>query len=233
MGLMEKCHHYLRDLLDLPFEDSLQKFPLIEEERGQFIMLFVNDLCEYVLENMEFDINLKRYAIKFYYKCQRKRLNVGHPDTLYTYVVKNINILSSCEHIKSVLACLLSRVDTLRHKELFADILSFVQPTKLLILETISKLDGSAYSPEFEEYIKLKILALEENEDISRLARGILHYQGDLGRSIVNFNMKSFVKKNSKETIEKLCVFVKESMSEETCEAVYALVMRTSEELFD
>jgi len=36
----------------------------------------------------------------------------------------------------------------------------------------------SKYKPEFEEYIKLKILSLEHNQDISTLADRILATEG-------------------------------------------------------
>ncbi len=35
---------------------------------GQFVMLLVNEVCEYLLENMEFDVNLKKLAIQFYHQ---------------------------------------------------------------------------------------------------------------------------------------------------------------------
>lgn len=57
--------------------------------------------------------------------------------------------------------------------------------------------------------------------------------EGELKKSILGFNMKNFVKKNSKETIEKLCLFIKEEITPETCEAVFLMVIKASEELFD
>lgn len=45
--------------------------------------------------------------------------------------------------------------------------------------------------------------------------------------------MKDFIKKNSKETIEKLCQFVTESINGETCNDVYKLVLKTADELYD
>lgn len=45
--------------------------------------------------------------------------------------------------------------------------------------------------------------------------------------------MKKFVEKNSKETIEKLCLFIKEEITPETCEQVFLMVIKASEELFD
>lgn len=126
-------------------------------------MLFVNEVCEYLLENMEFDLNLKKLAIKFYDKCFQKNIRFGKEQELFAYIVKNINILSNSEHIQPVLLNLLNAVDPIRYKELFAEILNFVQSTKKLILQTINMLQ-STYKPEFEEFIKLKILSLESNQ---------------------------------------------------------------------
>lgn len=78
--------------------------------------------------------------------------------------------------------------------------MNFVQSTKKLILQTINLLEGT-YKPEFEEFIKLKILSLESNQEISKLAAQALSSEVELKNSILAFDMKNFVKKNSKETI--------------------------------
>ena len=78
--------------------------------------------------------------------------------------------------------------------------MNFIQPTKQLILETLAMLK-EAYKPEFEEFIKLKILSLESNAEISKLATEALSSEVELKKSILTFDMKNFVKKNSKETI--------------------------------
>jgi hypothetical protein len=103
-------------------------------------MLFANEVCEYLLENMEFDLNLKKFAVRFYSKCIMKKIYFGNDQLLYTYLVKNINILSSSENVQPVLFYLLSKVDKIRLKEIFADILNFVQATKKMILSTVNSL---------------------------------------------------------------------------------------------
>jgi len=55
----------------------------------------------------------------------------------------------------------------------------------------------------------------------------------ELKISILTFNMKNFVKMNSKETIEKLCQFIKEEITPETAEPIFKMVLKASEELFD
>lgn len=89
------------------------------------------------------------------------------------------------------------------------------------------------YKPEFEEFIKLKILALESNPDISKIAAQTLTSEVELKSSILNFDMKTFVKKNSKETTEKLCQFIKEEITKDNAEGIFNLVIKASEELFD
>lgn len=95
---------------------------------------------------MEFDLNLKKLAIKFYYKCNKKQISFSNEEILFTYIAQNINILSNCENIQSVLSHLLIRVDQSRFKDLFAEILNFIQPTKKLILHTITLLP-TKYKP--------------------------------------------------------------------------------------
>ena len=50
-------------------------------------------------------------------------------------------------------------IDTHRYGEMFLDILSFIPITKKMILSLVKKLSDS-YEPEFEDYIKLRILSL-------------------------------------------------------------------------
>lgn len=45
--------------------------------------------------------------------------------------------------------------------------------------------------------------------------------------------MKNFVIKNSKETIEKLCLFIKEEINLENSEDIFKMVIKASEELYD
>lgn len=80
-------------------------------------------------------------------------------------MVKNLNILSTCENIEAVLGWCLKRVNNTRFTELFFDILNFIPSTKKLILSMIKKLEDRAYKPEFEDYIKLRILSLETGNE--------------------------------------------------------------------
>ena len=80
-------------------------------------------------------------------------------------MVKNLNILSTCENIEAVLGWCLKRVNNTRFTELFLDILNFIPSTKKLILSMIKKLEDRTYKPEFEDYIKLRILSLETGHE--------------------------------------------------------------------
>jgi NhaP-type Na+/H+ and K+/H+ antiporter len=222
---MNHCEEFLKELLALPFEQN--NYNMLQSNDNQFVMLFVNEMCEYLLENMEFDVNLKRYSIQFYHKCIIKNINFHNHGLLFTYIANNINILANSENIQTVLLYLLKNVDKSRIKELFSDILNYIQSTKKLILHTLLKFEFK-YKPEFEEYIKLRILALESNQEISRLSNEILTEEKQVKDSILTFNMKNFVKKNSKETIEKLCIFIKEEITPETCEDVFRMVIKAS-----
>jgi hypothetical protein len=106
---------------------------------GQFVMLLVNEVCEYLLENMEFDVNLKKLAIQFYHQCNQKAIDFRNTEHLFSYIAQNINILANSEHIQPVLLNLLNNIEKTRIKELFNDILNYVQSTKKLILNTITK----------------------------------------------------------------------------------------------
>ncbi len=45
--------------------------------------------------------------------------------------------------------------------------------------------------------------------------------------------MKNFMKKNSKETVEKLCIFIKEEMKPDQVEPIFRMFTKTFNELFD
>lgn len=89
---------------------------------------------------MEFDLTIKKLAIQFYYKSMNRLLFFDNDDLLFSYILKNINILSSSEQIKSVLLRIMQKVDILRYNELFEDILSFVGDTKVLILSVVNEI---------------------------------------------------------------------------------------------
>ena len=68
---------------------------MLRNQKEQFVMLLVNDLCGVLLNNMEFDVNLKKQAIRFYEKCFRCGLDFDNDDALFTSITLNINILSN------------------------------------------------------------------------------------------------------------------------------------------
>lgn len=45
--------------------------------------------------------------------------------------------------------------------------------------------------------------------------------------------MKNFLKKNSKETVEKLCIFIKEEMKPQQVEPIFKMFCKTFNELFN
>jgi hypothetical protein len=55
---------------------------------------------------------LKKYAIKFYYKCNVKKIHFNNEQKIFDYLVQNINILAGSEHIQQVLLNLLTKVST-------------------------------------------------------------------------------------------------------------------------
>lgn len=89
---------------------------------------------------MEFDLTIKKLAIQFYKKAQNRLLFFDNDDLLFSYILKNINILSSSEFIRAVLTRIMKKVDVLRYNELFEDILSFVSDTKVLILTVVNEI---------------------------------------------------------------------------------------------
>ena len=98
---------------------------------------------------MEFDVNLKKHAIVFYHKCWAKNISFNNEDLIFTYLTVNINILSNSEFIQPVLLYILKKIDKDRIKELFSDILNYIQLTKKVILRTLL-LNEEKYKPEFE-----------------------------------------------------------------------------------
>ena len=70
----------------------------------------------------------------------------NNEDILFTYIAQNINILSNSDCIQPLLIELLKKVDQSRIKELFTDILNYIQTTKKLILRTINTINVN-YKP--------------------------------------------------------------------------------------
>lgn len=102
---------------------------------------------------MEFDLTIKKLAIQFYFKSMNRLLFFDNDDLLFSYILKNINILSTSEHIKPVLLKIMQKIDLLRYNELFEDILSFVSDTKVLILSVVNEIVSKyevKYQPGFE-----------------------------------------------------------------------------------
>ena len=90
---MEKSSSFLKSLLAIDFNGEFAE--IVFSGKQKFMMNFVDDMCMEILENMEFDLVIKKLAVQFYYQCQDKHIGYGHEDLLYTYLLKNINILSS------------------------------------------------------------------------------------------------------------------------------------------
>ena len=49
---MARCETFLKELLALPFDEEGQDFKMLHEQTTQFVMLFTNEMCEYLLSNM-------------------------------------------------------------------------------------------------------------------------------------------------------------------------------------
>ena len=88
-------------------------------------------------------------------------------------MAKNINIISGCENIEPILFHCMQKVSTKRYGELFVDLLSYINKTKILILKVLTHISEQdvdpnnskiheTYNPTFEDYIKLRILALDD-----------------------------------------------------------------------
>lgn len=52
-------------------------------------------MCEFLLENMEFDVSLKKQAVKFYRKCAQRKLSFNNEPVLFSLLARNINILAT------------------------------------------------------------------------------------------------------------------------------------------
>lgn len=67
---MEKSSAFLKSLLAIDFNSPFADY--LFDQNKQFIPSFINDMCEDILENMEFDLTIKKLAIQFYHKSQKK-----------------------------------------------------------------------------------------------------------------------------------------------------------------
>lgn len=111
------------------------------------MLLLINDMCEYLIDNMEFDVNLKRFALKFYSMSIEQKLFFNNSERLYGYLVKNLNIISSSGEVEVVLGWCLERIDSHRYGEMFVDILNYITITKQLILSLLTSLENKVYEP--------------------------------------------------------------------------------------
>lgn len=84
--------------------------------------------------------------------------------------------------------------------------------TKRLILKTLLRVceeekGENSYEPTFEDYIKLRILALDDStfEEITQSASKLLVLKSkntaSITTTIAHFDMKHFIKNNTKDTI--------------------------------
>lgn len=200
VSLMEKCQKFFLEFLN-------QDYSILP--KNNYSITFINDLSLYVLENMEFDLSVKELALNFFNSCIQKKQGIDQVEKLYGFLVKNLNIISNSENIGNVLLYCMGQVDSKRFGELFVEILNYVNKTKKLVLNTLLKSndENKSYEPTFEDYIKLRILALDDSADdeISKAAEKLLSLKSkntsDISSTIANFDMKNFVKNNTKDTI--------------------------------
>lgn len=54
-----------------------------------------------------------------------------------------------------------------------------------------------------------------------------------ISTTIAHFDMRNFIKNNTKDTIEKLCKFMKESITAANINDVFELVLKTAEQLYE
>lgn len=136
VALMNKAQKFYNEFLNLDYSIL---------PKTHYCIKFVNDLSLYVMENMEFDLSVKEQALNFFNSCIKKGQEIEHVDILYTFLVKNMNIISTTESIEDVLLYAMKKVDVKRYGELFVEILNYVNKTKKLILRTLLKIssDGS------------------------------------------------------------------------------------------
>lgn len=92
------------------------------------------------------------------------------------------------------------------------------------------------YKLNFEDYVKLRILEVEET-DVAKLAKELLQrYPVILNASqLEKFKMKRFVERHSKEVSEKLCSFAKEVISSDTSAVApfFTKAIDTAKQLYD
>ena len=128
---MQKAERFLKELLNA----DISIIP-----RGHYTIDFFEDLSLYVLENMEFDLEVKDQALNFCYFCICRGFDMENEEILFSHLAKNINIISGCENIEPVLFHCMQKVSTTRYGELFVDLLNYINKTKIMILKVLAQI---------------------------------------------------------------------------------------------
>lgn len=178
---------------------------------------------------------MKLFAEKFYLRLAEEGRFKDSLINIYPFLIQNINLLSQFPETRSLIVEVLKVIPEERVEELLDDLMNYLPTSQKAALSAISIVNKN-YTLTFEDYVKLRILEVEDS-DIAKLAKELLQRYPVVLNSerLEKFKMKRFVERHSKEVSEKLCSFAKEVMSSDitTVSSFFSKANETAKELYN
>lgn len=193
----------------------------------------------YLLANLDFDVGLKIYSVRFYLKLTEDERCLPTLKKIYPYVISNINLLSGFPEAKELIVRLMRVIDHVHYTDILDDLLNYLPNSKRIVLEALLATNNAHYTFSFEDYVKLRILANDADAVLAASAKSLLDiYPLKMDRvQIEKFDLKKFVERNSNENTERLSNFARETFSKpenaETIEPMFQRVVETARILYD
>lgn len=198
----------------LLFQDQLNAY---NKELPDFLVLFLHQLQKFIVSRQGFDIQLKRAAMQFYCKLDVAKY-ASFFQEIFEPLATNLNVLSQNQVTYDLLDKSLKNLQNNDQISLlFSDILNNMDRAKIIVLKALySNFQLLNFQPTFDDIIKLRILIIDENPEISALAEKTLeNFPHQINITKINgFDLETFVFKHSKENTEKFTRFAKEMITQ-------------------
>jgi len=121
--ILELFEKFEADLLSMKFSDlPIHTINMLE---------LVNS---YLLANLDFDVNLKIYSVRFYLKLTEDERCLATLKKIYPYVISNINLLSGFPEAKELIVRLMRVIEFSHYTDILDDLLNYLPNSKRIVL---------------------------------------------------------------------------------------------------
>ena len=167
----------------------------------------VYEACQYVLVSEEIENTMKGPALAIIIKIGTTGGSSELGSEILQMMIDYLDTICQYQETQGLFNVLLGKYSENVADSLFSYILDYVDNGKILVLKALTEVDKPALFTEFEKYVKIMILALDENQTITKLASDLLQkYKLTLTHEhLEKFNLKEFVNAESNDSIEKFC----------------------------